>query len=76
VDISAGIPVNVTAVAYLDHFDDEFLIQDVVEDSIRPLKNAKLVLSREFGAARWARLIAQGFDPLQNPPDVDGGQPA
>jgi hypothetical protein len=76
VDISAGIPVNVTAVAYLDHFDDEFLIQDALEDSIRPLTNAELILSREFGVARWARFIAQGFDPLQNPPDVDGWQPA
>jgi hypothetical protein len=44
VDISARIPVNVTAVAYLDHFDDEFLIQDAVEDSIRPLSNAELRL--------------------------------
>ena len=55
--------IDVATVADADHFHDHALIVDRVDDAVNALSNAvKLAASREFLAARGARVFAQRFD--------------
>ena len=58
--------VDVTSMADFDDHDHQKIVLDFVDDPVRTLTNPIPLLSRQFLAARSARILCQGIDARQD----------
>lgn len=71
---SAGLAVDLAAVADLDDFDDALPVINGVQDTVVALADSIAFLPGEFLAAGRAGILDQELDPTGDAPDIGLGQ--